>query len=117
MSEPWWSGLNEVWSEEKTVYLAAGTNVCEEAWSGDFVFHRFYATDDYDPRKVNTLLVEAQNWNKWNEWLKKHKTDRNTLIPKYVHPIEQVIMDRKSFRIVMWVDEYRPFEFSHDPLV
>ena len=116
-NKPWWSGLNETWSKQKTSYLTSGEDCDSADWLGDFVFHRFYATDDYDPRKVNVFLVEAKYWTQWEEWLKKHSTNTNTLVPKYVHPVEQILISRKGFRITMWVDEYRPFEFFYDALI
>ena len=115
--QPWWSGLNEVWSEEKTIYLTTGSNMESDNWLGDFIFHRFYSTDNYDPRHVKVFLIEAHNWTQWEHWLKKHKADTKTLVPKYVQPLEQILMSRKSFRIVKWGDEYRPFEFKYDSLI
>ncbi len=87
-----------------------------EHWLGDLVFHRFFSSDDYDPRNVKVVLVEANKWNKWQRWLEKHKT-KNTMTPVYVHPVEQVLISRKSFRIIKWVDEYRPFDFFVDPII
>lgn len=115
--KPWFSGLNEIWSKQKTVYLTTGTDCDSTDWLGDFIFHRFYATDDYDPRQVKAFLVEAKYWTQWEHWLEKHKADNKTLVPKYVHPVEQILISRKGFRITMWVDEYRPFEFSYDALI
>lgn len=117
MRRPWWTGLNDVWSTSKTVYLASSDDDDVMDFLGDFIFHRFYATDKYDPRYVKTFLVEAQRWTEWEEWLKKHKADNRTLVPKYVHPLEQIIMSRKGFRILKWVDEYSPFDFHQDPLI
>lgn len=117
MTQPWWSGMHDTWSKQKVAYLVS-TNTNEPTdWLGDFIFHRFYSTDDYDPKYVKTFLVEAKNWTQWEAWLKKHKTDAKTLVPKYVHPLEQVIMSCKGFRIIQWVDEYRPFEFHYDALI
>jgi len=118
VKQPWWSGLHDTWSKQRVAYLVS-TNQSEHPadWLGDFVFHRFYSTDEYDPKYVKTFLVEAKRWSQWQEWLETHKTDTKTLVPKYVHPLEQVIMSCKGFRIVQWVDEYRPFEFEHDALI
>ena len=55
--QPWWSGLNEVWSEEKTIYLTAGSNMESDGWLGDFIFHRFYSTDNYDPVSYTHLTL------------------------------------------------------------
>ncbi len=117
-NSPWWSGINDVWSNEKTVYLTTGDNIdSQQQWLGDFIFHRFYGTDDYDPREVKVFLVEAKEWSQWEHWLEKHKANNKTLVPKYVHPLEQVLITRKGFRIIKWVDEYRPFEFRYDALI
>lgn len=117
--EPWWAGLNDCWSQEKTIFLTSGEGLDpmdSEHWLGDLVFHRFFASDDYNPRNVKVVLVEANKWNKWQRWLEKHKT-KDTMTPVYVHPVEQVLISRKSFRIVEWVDEYRPFDFFVDPII
>jgi len=117
--EPWWAGLNDCWSQDRTVFLTSGEGLDpmdNEHWLGDLVFHRFFSSDDYDPRNVKVVLVEANKWNKWQRWLEKHKT-KNTMTPVYVHPVEQVLISRKSFRIIKWVDEYRPFDFFVDPII
>ena len=77
---------------------------------GDFVFHRFFGTDDYDIKNVKVVMVEVKEWNKWTQWLENNRVDK-ALLPIYVTPVEQVLMSKKSFRIVKWVDEYRPFDF------
>ena len=109
----WWSDLNDIWSGDKVVYSSSGDGVSPDSpnhFLGDFVFHRFFGTDDHDAKNVRIVMVEAQKWTQWTEWLEVHRTDRK-LLPIYVSPLEQVIMSKKSFRIVRWVDEYRPFDF------
>ena len=109
----WWSDLNDEWSGEKVVYLSSGDGVknnSSDYFLGDFVFHRFFGTDDYDAKSVRIVMVEAQKWTQWTEWLEVHRTDKK-MLPLYVSPLEQIIMSKKSFRIVRWVDEYRPFDF------
>lgn len=118
-SDVWWSGLNDFWSYEKTSYLTSGNgiNPLEEGqWMGDLIFHRFFSSEDFDPKNVKVVLVEDKKWKTWQRWLEKHKTS-HTLLPRYAYPLEQVIVSRKSFRIVKWVDEYRPFDFFIDPIV
>lgn len=110
--EFWWEGLNDTWSKDRITYLAAGDKVDAtdgNHFLGDFVFHRFFGTDDEDARTVKAVLVEVERWHEWTQWLKQH-TANNSILPLYVHPLEQVIMTKKSFRIVRWVDEYRPFD-------
>jgi hypothetical protein len=119
MSGNWWKGLNDCWSERKTVYLASSAGedpMSKDHFMGDLIFHRFFGTDDNDVKSVRVVLVEVKNWSRWNKWLKDHDT-QTSLLPLYVHRLEQVIMSRKSFRIVRWVDEYRPFDLFHDPLI
>ncbi len=109
----WWSDLNDTWSGDKVMYLASGEGVKttdSDYFLGDFVFHRFFGTDDYDVKHVRIVMVETQKWTQWTEWLEKHRTDKK-LLPIYARPLEQVIMAKKSFRVVRWVDEYRPFDF------
>lgn len=109
----WWSDLNDVWSGEKIVYLSSGEGIdatSRDHFLGDFVFHRFFGTDDYDVKHVRIVMVEAKKWSQWTKWLEEHRTDQK-LLPLYVSPLEKVIMSKKSFRIVRWVDEYRPFDF------
>ena len=114
----WWENLDNCWSEEQTVYLTAGPELDPMGagqYMGDLVFHRFFGSDDYDSRNVKVVLVELKNWTEWQKWLVKNKTS-NSLLPLYAHRLEQVIISRRSFRIVRWIDEYRPFDFSFDPL-
>ena len=114
----WWDNLDNCWSEEKTVYLTTGPGVSpvgKDYYMGDLVFHRFFGSDDYDSRNVKVVLVELKRWTQWQEWLKTNKTS-NSLLPVYAHRIEHVLISRQSFRIVRWIDEYRPFDFSFDPL-
>lgn len=109
----WWSNLNDTWSKDKVTYLTAGQGLdatSRQHFMGDFVFHRFFGTDDYDAKHVKVVMVEAKKWDKWNQWLKNHRADK-TLLPIYAVPVEQILMSKKSFRIVRWVDEYRPFDF------
>jgi len=109
----WWSDLNDCWSQDKVTYLTAGQGLdatSDKHFMGDFVFHRFFGTDDHDAKHVKVVMVEAKKWDKWTQWLEKHRADK-TLLPIYVVPVEQVLMSKKSFRIVRWVDEYRPFDF------
>lgn len=115
MSDKWWEDLNDVWSDKKVTYLASGGKDPNDPnyWMGDFVFHRFFGTDDYDATAVRTVLVEAKHWNEWIEWL-KHHTVGKSLLPLYTRPLEHIIMSHKGFRIIKWVDEYRPFEFIHN---
>lgn len=109
--EEWWMNLNDTWSEEPTTYLTAGNNKNpQENFMGDLVFHRFFGADEDNPKDVKVVLVEAKKWNQWNQWLEKNRNKRKLFVPKYVHPIESVIMSRKSFRIIKWVDEYRPYD-------
>jgi hypothetical protein len=108
----WWENLDNCWSEDETVFLTSGKGIDprrQNYFMGDFVFHRFFGSDDYDVRDVKVVLVELKNWTSWQEWFKTNKTS-NSLLPLYVHNIEQVLISRKSFRIVKWVDEYRPFD-------
>lgn len=115
----WWENLDNCWSEEKTVYLVSGEGVNameKEHYMGDLVFHRFFGSDDYDTKNVKVVLVELKNWTRWQEWLKDNKTS-NSLFPSYAHRMESVLISRRSFRIVRWIDEYRPFDFCFDPLV
>ena len=110
--EFWWEGLNDTWSRDRVTYLTAGENVDtteEKHFLGDFIFHRFFGTDSDDARTVRAVLVEVEKWHEWTQWLKQH-TASNSILPLYVHPLEQVIMTKKSFRITRWVDEYRPFD-------
>ena len=108
----WWENLDNCWSEDETVFLTSGKGIDprrQNYFMGDLVFHRFFGSDDYDVRDVKVVLVELKNWTSWQEWLKTNKTS-NSLLPLYVHNIEQVLISRTSFRIVKWVDEYRPFD-------
>lgn len=116
MSDKWWEDLNDVWSTKKVTYLSSGGKASPTEpnyWLGDFIFHRFFGTDDYDSTIVRTVLVEAKYWTEWLEWLKQHSVGKS-LLPLYVRPLEHVVMSHKGFRIIKWVDEYRPFEFIHN---
>ena len=109
----WWSDLNDTWSTDKVTYLTAGNKLSandKNYFLGDFVFHRFFGTDDYDAKYVKVVMVEAKKWDKWTQWLEHHRA-KDTLLPIYVRPVEHVLMSKKSFRIIRWVDEYRPFDF------
>lgn len=115
----WWDDLENCWSEEPTVFLTSGKGIdpmSPKQFMGDLVFHRFFGSDDHDVKNVKVVLVELKNWTQWIEWLKLNKAS-NSLIPLYAHRLEEVIISRKSFRVVRWVDEYRPFDFRVDPLV
>ena len=110
--EFWWEGLNDTWSKEKVTFLTSGNsidNTKHDYFLGDFVFHRFFGTDDKDIKIVRTLLIEVKRWDEWIQWLKIHQANKS-LLPLYVRPLEQVIMSKKSFRIVKWVDEFQPFD-------
>ena len=114
----WWEGLNDMWSDKKVTYLPSGGDIepnQADYFMGEYVFHRFFGQDDYDIKMVRTMLVEAQNWNKWLEWLEKNTVGRS-LLPLYVIPLELAIISHKAFSIVKWVDEYRPFDtLYNDP--
>ncbi len=116
IDKPWWLDLNDTWSNDKIVYLTSGEDVSptdKDYYMGDMVFHRFFGSDDYDAKSVRSVLVEAHKWTQWNKWLEEHRTS-NALIPLYVHPIDKVLISRRSFRITKWVDEYRPYDFFND---
>jgi len=115
----WWDDLENCWSEKSTTFLTSGEEIHhmgEDHYLGEFIFHRFFGSDDYDSRDVKVVLVELKRWTQWKEWLKVNKTT-SSLLPVYAHRLEEVIISRKSFRVVRWVDEYRPFDFRFDPLV
>ena len=110
--ELWWENLNDTWSRDRVTYLTVGESVDatdSKHFLGDFVFHRFFGTDSDDARTIKAVLVEVEKWHEWSQWLKQH-TASNSILPPYVHPLEQVVMTKKSFRIIRWVDEYRPFD-------
>jgi len=110
--EFWWEGLDNVWSTDRVTYLTAGANINTtegQHFLGDYVFHRFFGTDEEDARAVKTVLVEVKRWHEWTQWLKEHSAS-NSILPLYTQPLEHIIMSKKSFRIVKWVDEYRPFD-------
>lgn len=111
--DSWWSNLNDVWSQERVTYLTAGQGLdatSDKHFLGDYVFHRFFGTDDYDIKNVKVVMVEVKKWDKWTQWLETNRVGKS-LLPIYVTPVEQILMSKKSFRIVKWVDEYRPFDF------
>jgi hypothetical protein len=117
-SRNWWDGLNDVWSEEQAAYLVSGKGINlrdPDYHMGDLIFHRFFGTDDHDVKNVKVVLVELKRWTQWEAWLKTHKAS-NSMIPIYAHPLEQIIISRRAFRIVRWIDEYRPFDLYLDPL-
>ena len=109
----WWRDLHDVWSKDAATFVVSGKGIDNSttAFMGDFVFHRFFGTDDYDSKNVRTVLVEAKKWDKWNEWLEKKRNKKSLFVPRYVHPLETIIMSKKSFRVIKWVDEYRPYDF------
>lgn len=110
----WWAGLNDTWSKDPVTYLTVGKSIDgskENQFVGDFIFHRFFGMDDDNPKDIKVVLVEAQKWTNWMEWLEKNKVNKTRLLPSYTVTIETMIMSRKSFRIIQWVDEYRPYDF------
>lgn len=112
----WWKNLNDIWSEDKVTFLTSGDKINAnnpEYWMGDVIFHRFFGTNELDDGAISqVVLVEAQNWDKWTQWLETHTTGKS-LFPLYVIPLDQAIMSHRSFRIVKWVDEY-PLDLFHN---
>jgi hypothetical protein len=111
----WWEGLNDVWSDKRVTYLPSGGDIevtHADYYMGDYVFHRFFGQDEDDVKMVRTVLVEVQKWNEWLDWLQTN-TVGNSLLPLYVVPLEIAIMSHRSFTVVKWVDEYRPFDILY----
>ena len=110
----WWTGLNDTWSKDPVTFLTVGKGIDptgRNKFLGDFIFHRFFGMDNDNPKDVRAVLVEAKKWTQWLQWLEKNKVNKARLLPMYVQPLEMMIMSRKSFRVVKWVDEYRPYDF------